>query len=161
MLAGKARQHSRGLLPALALLGALAACDDNGTVAGPPLAFGPASDTLYEPPVGSGIEGDWFFCRTETCAELSSDGIGFRAGGLCLRLGRPAADVGDGYCMEDSGCSYLWDGQSLMLWKSPTHDAEVLTFLVTGDRAWVDHSPHWLHREAPRALGFCQIAGSD
>ena len=125
------------LLLALGLL----ACDGETPVPGAPLGWGPASSTLYTPPAGAGgILGDWFFCRDESCATLTGDGLRFASDGTFAGLMAYADsfEAGGEFCVYESGHQYSWDGVTLILRGVLESGDLVCRATLYGDRATLD-----------------------
>ena len=105
---------------ALASLALLAACDNVRGSSTPQLQlnWGPASNSLYTPPDGGGIEGDWFLCEDDDCSRFDS-GVRLAADGTWTDLNSQRGNDGriESYCVDGSSGGergrYRYDGARL------------------------------------------------
>jgi hypothetical protein len=125
---------------ALLLALGLVACDDETTLPGAPLGWGPASGTLYAPPSASGI-GAWRAITSAECGMGSGAGFEFRSDGAYGLLNFPCP-APEGDCSIWPLGYYVRTG-SVLLFTFIGAPAEVA---VDGDRAVADFTVDGEHR---------------
>jgi hypothetical protein len=125
------------------------------------LTYGPASNTLFDPPEAGGgdsIVGDWLFCRDLACSPLSGVGLRFSSDGTAVLLFTTRDAVS--YC-EDIGAGvarYTYDGATLVLYLRD--EITSLGWEIDGDIAFIttsEGSGKAKRISPPHSIGPCSF----